>query len=95
MALFTVADARAFDKGGSKPLSQASEYTDATITAAEVSIRADFERIAGDVLVCLAPGSMPMDPRVLPWRNLAEGVRLGPNGPPFSRSRERRAGESL
>jgi microcystin degradation protein MlrC len=62
------------------------------VVKSSVHFRADFEAIAGDILVCLAPGSMPMDPSVLPWANLAEGVRLRPNGPVFRRS-ERRISE--
>jgi microcystin degradation protein MlrC len=59
------------------------------VVKSSVHFRADFESIAGDILVCLAPGSMPMDPSALPWRNLSDGVRLRPNGPSF-RSAERR-----
>ncbi len=56
------------------------------VVKSSVHFRADFEQTAGDILVCLAPGSMPMDPSVLPWTNLTDGVRLRPNGPVFRRS---------
>ena len=56
------------------------------VVKSSVHFRADFEPISRDILVCLAPGSMPMDPGVLPWANLADGVRLRPKGPPFSGS---------
>jgi microcystin degradation protein MlrC len=55
------------------------------VVKSSVHFRADFEPIAADILVCLAPGSMPMDPGRLPWTNLADGVRLRPSGPPFRR----------
>jgi microcystin degradation protein MlrC len=55
------------------------------VVKSSVHFRADFEPIAGNILVCLAPGSMPMDPGLLPWTNLADGVRLRPQGPPFRR----------
>jgi microcystin degradation protein MlrC len=48
-----------------------------------VHFRADFQPIASEVLVCAAPGPMPVDPAVLPWRKLRRGVRLRPNGPVF------------
>jgi microcystin degradation protein MlrC len=56
------------------------------VVKSSVHFRADFEGIASDILVSLAPGSMPMDPSKLPWTNLTEGVRLRPNGTPFRRS---------
>jgi microcystin degradation protein MlrC len=48
-----------------------------------VHFRADFQPIAAEVLVCAAPGPMPVDPASLPWRKLRRGVRLRPNGPAF------------
>ena len=63
------------------------------VVKSSVHFRADFEAIAGDILVCLAPGSMPMDPSALPWRKLAEGVRLRPHGPPFNRPELRSLGK--
>ncbi len=47
MALFTTAEARAWDK---KQLEDKSAYPDATITATEAAIRAQFERIIGVAL---------------------------------------------
>ncbi|HEX2115114.1 MAG TPA: M81 family metallopeptidase [Alphaproteobacteria bacterium] len=49
-----------------------------------VHFRADFQPIAAEVLVCAAPGPMPVDPASLPWRKLRAGVRLRPNGPVFA-----------
>ncbi len=48
-----------------------------------VHFRADFQPIAAEVVVCAAPGPMPVDPASLPWRKLRRGVRLRPNGPAF------------
>lgn len=47
-AMFSVTEARAFDKA---QLANASTYTSATITAKEIAIRAHFERIIGVALV--------------------------------------------
>ena len=49
-------------------------------------IRADFDPVAETVLVCTAPGPMPLDPADLPWTKLADGMRLSPRGPVFRRS---------
>jgi hypothetical protein len=46
--IFSVADARGFDKA---QLTSAVTYPDAAITAAEVAIRAEFERIIGVALI--------------------------------------------
>jgi microcystin degradation protein MlrC len=48
-----------------------------------VHFRADFQPIATEVLVCAAPGPMPVDPATLPWTKLRRGLRLRPNGPVF------------
>ena len=46
-AIFSIAEARAFDKG---QLSNVTSYPDATITAQEAAIRAKFERVIGVAL---------------------------------------------
>lgn len=51
-----------------------------------VHFRGDYAGMAGNIIVALAPGPFPADPRKLPWRNLTPGVRLGPKGPPFELS---------
>jgi len=43
-----------------------------------VHFRADFEPIAGTVLVVAAPGPNPADHRMLPYRRLRDGVRRMP-----------------
>ncbi len=53
------------------------------VNKSSVHFRADFEPIAETILVCAAPGPMPVNPAVLPWKRLRPGVRLSPNGPLF------------
>lgn len=48
--------------------------------------RADFTPIAREIIVCAAPGAMPMDPAQLPWTRLSAGLRLSPNGPTLKSS---------
>ena len=45
--------------------------------------RADFQPIAGAILVAEAPGPMAVDPATLPWTNLRPGLRTSPLGTPF------------
>ena len=54
------------------------------VNKSSVHFRADFEPIAEAVLVCAAPGSMPVNPADLPWRRLRPGLRLCPLGPAFA-----------
>lgn len=56
------------------------------VNKSSVHFRADFEPIAETILVCTAPGPMPLDPADLAWTKLADGMRLSPNGPAFRRS---------
>ena len=53
------------------------------VNKSSVHFRADFEPIAHSVLVCAAPGPMPVDPSVLPWKHLRPGLRTAPLGPVF------------
>lgn len=43
-----------------------------------VHFRADFQPIAGRVLVAVAPGPVVADPSTLPFRHIRPGVRLKP-----------------
>jgi microcystin degradation protein MlrC len=54
------------------------------VNKSSVHFRADFEPIAETVLVCAAPGPMPVDPAALPWTRLRPGIRIAPNGPAFA-----------
>jgi microcystin degradation protein MlrC len=54
------------------------------VNKSSVHFRADFEPIAGQLLICAAPGAMPADTSVLPWTRLRPGIRLKPNGQPFT-----------
>jgi microcystin degradation protein MlrC len=56
------------------------------VNKSSVHFRADFEPIAEKLLICAAPGAMPADPTLLPWKRLRPGIRLKPNGPAFSPS---------
>ena len=52
------------------------------VNKSSVHFRADFEPIAETILVCAAPGPMPVDPASLPFTRLRPGLRMSPNGPP-------------
>jgi microcystin degradation protein MlrC len=52
-----------------------------------VHFRADFEPIAREVLVVVAPGPAKADPAAFPWTRLRDGLRLAPMGPSFHRGR--------
>jgi microcystin degradation protein MlrC len=54
------------------------------VNKSSVHFRADFEPIAGKLLICAAPGAMPADTSTLPWMRLRPGIRLKPNGEPFT-----------
>src|SRR5205823_12538157 len=47
-----------------------------------VHFRADFEPIAERVLCVVSPGAHISDPAELPYRNLRNGIRPNPPGPP-------------
>ncbi|GAA6156931.1 M81 family metallopeptidase [Pyruvatibacter sp. HU-CL02332] len=53
-----------------------------------VHFRADFQKIARDIVVVGSPGPNPADHVDLPYRRLRSGVRLMPMGPAFQRSRK-------
>lgn len=53
------------------------------VLKSSVHFRADFQPIAEDILIALAPGPVIADPAELPYRRLRKGMRLGPSGPAF------------
>ncbi len=53
------------------------------VNKSSVHFRADFAPIAEEILVAKAPGPMLADLTEFPWRRLAPGIRLAPNGKPF------------
>ena len=53
-----------------------------------VHFRADFQKIARDIVVVGSPGPNPADHADLAYRRLRSGVRLMPMGPAFQRSRK-------
>lgn len=48
-----------------------------------VHFRADFQPIAREVLVVVAPGPAKADPTLFPWQRMRPGLRLKPLGPAF------------
>jgi microcystin degradation protein MlrC len=54
------------------------------VNKSSVHFRADFEPIAEKLLICAAPGAMPADTATLPWTRLRPGIRIKPNGVPFT-----------
>ena len=61
------------------------------VNKSSVHFRADFEPIAEKILICAAPGAMPADTATLPWTRLRPGIRVKPNGIPFSPATASRA----
>jgi microcystin degradation protein MlrC len=61
------------------------------VNKSSVHFRADFEPIAEELLICAAPGAMPTDTAALPWTRLRPGIRIKPNGAPFSPATPSRA----
>jgi microcystin degradation protein MlrC len=53
------------------------------VNKSSVHFRADFAPIAEEILVAKAPGPMLADTSDFPWRNLAPGIKLKPNGRAF------------
>ncbi len=51
------------------------------VVKSSVHFRADFDPIAAQTLVVAAPGAHPCQLADLPYRNLRQGIRLGPMGP--------------
>jgi microcystin degradation protein MlrC len=76
-----MADQELFRFIGIEPTQQAI-----LVNKSSVHFRADFAPIAEEILVAKAPGPMLADTSDFPWKNLAPGIRLKPNGRPFSRS---------
>jgi microcystin degradation protein MlrC len=73
-----MADQAMYRQVGIEPCEQAI-----LVNKSSVHFRADFEPIAETILVCAAPGPMPVDPAALPWRRLRPGIRTAPLGPVF------------
>ncbi len=53
------------------------------VLKSSVHFRADFEPIAGDVIVVASPGPNPVDHLALDYRRLRPGLRLTPLGPDY------------
>jgi microcystin degradation protein MlrC len=74
-----MADQAMYRQVGIEPREQAI-----LVNKSSVHFRADFEPIAEAILVCAAPGPMPVSPASLPWRRLRPGLRTAPKGPVFA-----------
>ncbi|MVW71328.1 M81 family metallopeptidase [Bordetella sp. 15P40C-2] len=81
-----MADQAMFRYVGIEPTEQ-----DVLVLKSSTHFRADFTPIAADILICAAPGPMPMDPMELPWTNLREDVHMCPGGPTFAQFKAARA----
>jgi microcystin degradation protein MlrC len=53
------------------------------VLKSSVHFRADFEAMAGEILIVEAPGPNTADTAKLPFRHLRPGIRLSPGGRPF------------
>lgn len=53
------------------------------VNKSSVHFRADFEPIAETILVCVAPGAMPLSPASLNWHRLPDNMKLEPLGITF------------
>ena len=60
------------------------------VNKSSVHFRADFTPIVEKILVAQAPGPMLADPAELPWKRLARGIRIKPEGPEFQGSKGNR-----
>lgn len=71
-----MADREMFRVHGVEP-----EKADILAVKSSTHFRADFKQIASEILVCTAPGPMPIDPAQLPWSRISPRLRLSPHGP--------------
>jgi microcystin degradation protein MlrC len=70
-----MADQQMYRFVGIEPTAQAI-----LVNKSSVHFRADFMPIAETILVCTAPGPMPISPASLAWTRLAPGMKLEPMG---------------
>lgn len=54
------------------------------VVKSSTHFRADFGPISGEIIVCTAPGPMPMNPAKLPWTRLPPDLLMYPGGPTFA-----------
>ena len=66
-----------FERGGGWPALQRDSSGNRNTTGMLCSL------IAEETLIAKAPGPMIADPSEFPWKRLAPGIRLKPNGPVF------------
>ena len=75
---------QAYDKAGFRHLGIEPSEQKILALKSTCHYRAEFEPIADEVIVVLAPGYYLADPTLYPFRKLRPGVRLKPLGPAFA-----------
>lgn len=75
---------QAYDKAGFRHLGIEPSEQKILALKSTCHYRAEFEPIAEEVIVVLAPGYYLADPTLYPFRKLRPGVRLKPLGPAFA-----------
>jgi len=75
---------QAYDKAGFRHLGIEPSKQKILALKSTCHYRAEFEPIAQEVIVVLAPGYYLADPTLYPFRKLRAGVRLKPLGPQFA-----------
>jgi microcystin degradation protein MlrC len=82
----TSAKAQLLDRNMYRTVGIDPEKMSILVNKSSVHFRADFAAIAEEIMVVKSPGPFLADPIALPWKNLRDGIRLGPNGPSFKAS---------
>lgn len=66
----------------------APEQQKILVVKSSAHFRADFSPISHDIIVCAAPGDMPMRTTALPWTALPDDLHMYPGGPTFKEWKE-------
>jgi microcystin degradation protein MlrC len=77
--------AQIMDRNQFKMVNLSPEEQNVVVVKSSVHFRGDFQPVAGEILVAVAPGPMAANPADLPWTNLPEGIRLSPMAEGLSR----------
>jgi microcystin degradation protein MlrC len=82
----TSAKAQLLDRNMYRTVGIDPEKMSILVNKSSVHFRADFAAIAEEIMVVKSPEPFLADPIALRWKNLRDGIRLGPNGPSFKAS---------